>query len=178
MSPREHLQPAARTGRRVGPPATAPTRPPGLLEKLLGVLRPEFRGDDLVFDPRDRVFGGLACAVGGCEHPARSNRMCWGHRVRWDFAGKPDLSAFLATTSPEWVGHRPVASCGVPGCRFGLHSRRMCQRHIRDAPRTPGPDRLARLRGPAAVPVAAPAGLPDHLLRLVGAGHVDVLRQP
>ena len=31
--------------------------PAGLLEKLMAAVRPEFRADDLVFDPRDPVFG-------------------------------------------------------------------------------------------------------------------------
>ena len=38
--------------------------PAGLLEKLMAAVRPEFRADDLVFDPRDPVFGGPACVVG------------------------------------------------------------------------------------------------------------------
>lgn len=108
-----------------------PVRPAGLLEKLLAAIRPQFRADDLVFDPRHPVFGGPACAVVGCDRPARSRTMCWGHRVRWDHDGKPDLPAFIAATSPEWVGHRPVARCTVAGCCFGLHSRGMCQRHTR-----------------------------------------------
>jgi hypothetical protein len=103
-----------------------PVRPAGLLEKLLAAIRPEFRQDDLAFDPRHPVFGGPACAVDGCERPARSNCMCWGHRVRWEFAGKPDTAAFLAATSADWVGHRPVAACGIDGCHFGMHSRGMC----------------------------------------------------
>jgi hypothetical protein len=37
-------------------------RPAGLLEKLLAVIRPEFRLEVLVFDPRDPVFGGPPCA--------------------------------------------------------------------------------------------------------------------
>ena len=41
--------------------------PAGLLEKLMAAVRPEFRADDLVFDPRDPVFGGAACVVGGCS---------------------------------------------------------------------------------------------------------------
>ena len=34
-----------------------------LREKLLSAVRTEFSGDVIVFDPRDPVFGGPACAV-------------------------------------------------------------------------------------------------------------------
>jgi len=51
----------------------APGRPsslPGLLEKLAAAVRPEFRGDELVFDLRDPVFGGKPCLVPACERTA------------------------------------------------------------------------------------------------------------
>jgi integrase len=136
-----------------------PGRPRGLLEKLVAAIRPEFRQDDLAFDPRHPVFGAAACAVDGCERPARSNRMCFGHRVRWDFAGKPDLTVFVATTSTRWVGHSPVASCAIDGCRYGLHSRGMCQRHIRQWKRHKRPD-LAAWQASAA-PLPPPSSPPD-----------------
>ena len=44
-----------------GPDATGAGRhrvPAGLLEKLMATVRPEFRADDLVFDPRDPVSAG------------------------------------------------------------------------------------------------------------------------
>ena len=40
---------------------------PGLLEKLLAAVRPEFRSDELVFSPQDPVFGGRPCLVPGCR---------------------------------------------------------------------------------------------------------------
>jgi hypothetical protein len=50
--------------------------PAGLREKLMAAVRPEFRADDLVFDPRDPVFGGPACAVAGCDRPGRKRDLC------------------------------------------------------------------------------------------------------
>ncbi len=131
-------------------------RPAGLLEKLLAAIRPEFRRDDLIFDPRHPVFGGPACAVTGCDRPARSNRMCWGHRVRWDFAGKPDLTVFLATTSAEWVGHRPVTACRIGGCGFGLHSQGTCQRHTRQWKRHGRPELLGWVTSATPLPPPSP----------------------
>ena len=49
-------------------------RPAGLLEKLLAVIRPEFRREVLVFDPRDPVFGGPPCAVPVCDRPDDSQQ--------------------------------------------------------------------------------------------------------
>lgn len=97
----------------------------------MSAIRPEFRQDDLTFDPRHPFFGGPACAVVGCDRPARSNRMCWGHSVRWTREVRPDLETFLATTPARWVGHRLLDACAVDGCRYGLHSHGMCQRHWR-----------------------------------------------
>jgi hypothetical protein len=39
---------------------------PGLLSKLMAAVRPEFRADELVFDPVNPVFGGVLCRVSGC----------------------------------------------------------------------------------------------------------------
>jgi hypothetical protein len=55
---------------------------PGLLRKLVAVIRPEFRVDVLDFDPVDPVFGGPLCRVGDCRRPARSRGICLGHHAR------------------------------------------------------------------------------------------------
>jgi len=111
--------------------AAAPVRPAGLPGKLMAAVRPEFRADDLVFDPRDPVFGGPACAVSGCVRPERKRGMCLSRRQRWLAAGKPDLGEFVATTRADWHGHRPLGSCVIAGCGYGLQSNGMCQRHTR-----------------------------------------------
>ena len=84
-------------------PAT--TRPAGLLAKLMAVVRPEFRSDVLIFDPRDPVFGGPACAVPGCVRAARGQGLCPGHHQRWwRTEGRPDLARFIAATDPQVAG--------------------------------------------------------------------------
>jgi hypothetical protein len=60
-------------------PAAGPARkyraPAGLLEKLVAAVRPEFRAEDLVFDPRDPVFGGPRTGNdGGTPAGNRSSR--------------------------------------------------------------------------------------------------------
>jgi len=98
-------------------PATA--RPGGLLAKLMTVVRPEFRSDVLVFDPRDPVFGGPACAVPGCVRAARGRGLCPGHHQRWwRTEGRPDLARFIAATDPQVAGRfgKSAASGVVPAC--------------------------------------------------------------
>jgi hypothetical protein len=69
-----------------------------LLEQLLGAVRPEFRGEVLVFAAEDPVFGGGACRVASCGRAARSKGMCQGHHLRWVDAGRPD-----PCWAPSWV---------------------------------------------------------------------------
>ena len=168
MSSRDHLAAVAD-----GAGGSVKARPAGLPEKLMAAIRPEFRADVLVFDPRDPVFGGPPCAVSGCDRPARSQRMCWSHRQRWYDAGKPDLVVFAATTSPDWTGHKAVASCQVAGCRFGLaragHVRAACRPVEAGGAARPGS--VADLGGTVAAAVTAAANLPGSA-RTAGAGPV------
>ena len=131
---------------------------PGLLAKLMAAVRPEFRADDLAFDPRHPVFGGPPCAVSGCDRPARERGMCKSHRQRWLMAGKPDLAEFTSATSPGWAGHRPLAPCEVAGCRYGQISHAMCARHAGQWKRAGRPD-LAIWRDSKA-PLPPPASPP------------------
>ncbi len=133
-----------------------PGRPHGLLEKLVASIRPEFRAGVLTFDPGDPVFGGPPCAVPGCDRPARSRNLCWGHRQRWHQAGKPDLAVFTATTSPQWSGHLPLPGCQVPGCNYCQAGRGLCQMHHQQWCRAGRPDlsawRLAQDYAPPTPP--------------------------
>jgi len=83
--------------------------PPGLLEKLAAAVRPEFRGDDLVFDLRDPVFGGKPCLVPACERTAVGHGLCQGHRQRWAAAGRPGVREFAASTDPRFAADRSGA---------------------------------------------------------------------
>lgn len=90
--------------------------PSGLLAKLVATVRPEFRGEELVFDPQDVVFGGTLCAVVGCTRTGRAKGLCWGHNHRWARIGKPDLEEFIATTDPQWrrqTPYLPVSGVGL-----------------------------------------------------------------
>jgi site-specific recombinase XerD len=111
---------------------TAPGGPkyPGLLEKLMAAVRPEFRAEVLAFGPHDPVLGGKPCRVGGCGRTGRIQGLCFGHDSRWRREGKPKLDHFVDTTDPRMKGHQPLASCRAPGCRGGRKERGLCTRHL------------------------------------------------
>lgn len=136
--------------------AGRPRKPSRLLERLMAAVRPEFRADDLVFDPRDPVFGGPPCAVSGCDRPHRDQGLCISHAHRWRSEGRPDLAQFAATARPGWYGHLPLNPCAVTGCNYGSTGRGLCRRHARQWRREGRPDRAAWMPSRAAAPPARP----------------------
>jgi len=132
--------------------------PAGLLEKLVAAVRPEFRAGDLVFDPRDPVFGGPPCAVSGCDRPHRRHGLCISHGQRWRGSGL-SLGEFTATAEPGWHGHLPLDSCVIDGCNYGAMGRGMCSRHFSRWYRAgcPDPERWqAQAQAPALAPDRPP----------------------
>lgn len=106
--------------------------PAGLREKLMAAVRPEFRAGDLVFDPRDPVFGGPPCAVSGCDRPHRVQNLCTAHWQRWRESGRvPALEEFTATADPILHGHLPLSACIIADCNYGQKARGLCPRHHR-----------------------------------------------
>jgi hypothetical protein len=134
--------------------------PVGLLAKLMAAVRPQFRAEDLLFDPRDPVFGGPPCAVHGCARPQREHGMCFSHRQRWRVSGKPDLAVFVATTTPGWQGHLALESCAIPGCRYGLERFGLCSRHARQWDRAGRPSLPEWRTSPSPLPAPARTPLP------------------
>jgi hypothetical protein len=96
----------------------------------MAAVRPGFRAADLVFDPRDPVFGGPPCVVNGCGRPHRRHGLCISHGQRWRGSGL-SLDEFTATADPGWHGHLPLSACAIAGCHYGPMARGMCQRHVR-----------------------------------------------
>ena len=152
--------------------------PAGLLEKLMAAVRPEFRAADLVFDPRDPVFGGPPCAVSGCDRPHRRQGLCISHGQRWRGSGI-SLAEFTATAEPGWHGHLPLDSCVIDGCNYGRDGPRDVQPALQPlvSRGMPGPGTLAGA-GSAAGTGRAAADLPDRLLLPVDPRHVGVLLRP
>jgi integrase len=104
---------------------------PGLLEKLLAAVRPEFRSDELVFSSQDPVSGGKPCLVPGCGRTAGGKDLCKGHLCRWAAAGRPAVRDFAAAADPGWRGKdATLACCAAPGCHYGVGQRKdLCIRH-------------------------------------------------
>jgi integrase len=135
----------------------------GLLARLMAVVRPEFRADELVFDPADPVFGGALCRVGGCGRTARGHRLCQGHWHRWAGEGRPDLETFAAATDPRWRKHAPLMGCDAPGCGRGVARQGLCNRHAPAWERAGRPPLATWLAG---IPETMP--LPGQRLCLIG----------
>jgi integrase len=76
----------------------------GLLEKLMGGVRPEFRVDLLTPAADDPVLGWKTCLAEGCGRPNRNGGMCDPHYARWRSQGKPDRAVFLSDPGPAVRG--------------------------------------------------------------------------
>lgn len=83
---------------------------PGLLEKLIAVVRAEFRVDLLVPDPDHPVLGRGVCPVNGCDRSPTGNGLCSSHQKRWLDRGRPELAAFLADPGPPLNGRRDLTA--------------------------------------------------------------------
>lgn len=114
--------------------------PVGLLEKLLGAVRPEFRVDVYIPAPGDPVLGRPLCSVPGCDRSGWEYGLCGGHGHRWRVQGRPELAGFLAEAGPELNGRRRLSGCTVAGCRFGTSGSGLCMRHRSTWRRSGQPD--------------------------------------
>ena len=120
--------------------------PRGLLEKLVGAVRAEFRDDVLTFAVDDPIFGGGACRISGCARSARGGYgMCQGHHQRWQRSGRPELENFVASTDAGWRRLRPNKVCSVEGCGYGSSRSGMCSVHAQRWHRAGQPDVAAWL---------------------------------
>ncbi len=100
-----------------------------VLGRLMAAVRPEFRGDELLFDAEDPVFGGGTCRVPDCIRSARGRGLCPGHLQRWVDDGRPDLDVFVASTDPRWARQQPNQQCQVAGCGYGVARSGLCVLH-------------------------------------------------
>jgi len=137
-------------------PVSATAGRPGLLGKLMTVVRPEFRVDIYVPERGALVFESAPCLVPGCVRQPRTRGLCKGHYYQWKDEGRPDIGTFAAAASPEGLGRRELSACLVAGCRYGGSRRGLCTRHQGFWERAGKPDRAAWLAG------LTPADDPGH----------------
>jgi integrase len=137
----------------------------GLLEQLMGIVRPEFRTDIYIPAPDDPVFAADQCMVGDCDRTAVSIRrgLCNAHAIRFRKRGRPPMEDFLGAPGPPVRGRRSLAPCTVDGCRYGRGARNgLCSKH-RDRWNRAGRPDLATWDAPDLAPsdtVAAGCRLP------------------
>jgi len=131
---------------------------PGLLGKLMAVVRTEFRAHIVVPERGALVFDASGCRVPGCVRQPRTRGLCKGHYCSWKDQGRPDIDVFAATASPVGLGRKELTICAVSGCRYGGARRGLCVRHQRIWERSGQPDRDAWLA------TVDPEHDPDHLV--------------
>ncbi|MEE2058021.1 tyrosine-type recombinase/integrase [Rhodococcus artemisiae] len=102
---------------------------PGLLEKLMSVVRSEFRTDLYIPDPDHPILGRGICMVDSCDRSPTGNRLCSTHQKRWINRGRPEFAVFLADPGPPLNGRRSLTGCTVVGCRYGSSGQGLCMRH-------------------------------------------------
>ncbi|WP_228721193.1 hypothetical protein [Arthrobacter sp. 260] len=100
-----------------------------MLEKLMAVVRPEFRVDIYLPDPDDPVLGRKSCLVPECDRCQVENGLCSAHGWRRRQRGRSEMEVFLADPGPELNGRRDLSTCSVTGCRYGSSGSGLCQRH-------------------------------------------------
>jgi hypothetical protein len=125
-----------------------------LLEKLMAVVRPQFRADVYVPAPNDPVFIADQCAVVGCDRTSASIQrgLCTAHSLRFRRRGCPAMEDFLADPGSPVRGRRGLAACVVAGCRHGRWSRNgLCRKHSGWWDRAGRPD-LASWEAPDVTP--------------------------
>ena len=115
----------------VGPDAGEYRVPGGLLEKLMAVVRPEFRADVLAFDaarpglrrvpPAWWAAAAARPAAGDCASAMKDAGAA---------ADGPPLEEFAATTAAEFA-QSALLHCQVPGCGYGVADMTLCNRHAR-----------------------------------------------
>ncbi|MEU0119052.1 hypothetical protein ABZ137_36595 [Streptomyces bobili] len=105
----------------------------GLLERLMEVVRPEFRGEEF-YPPRDsRVFFQGECRIPSCERMLSYSvkQLCTAHYQRWVHSGRPDFEAWVPGEDAYHRHHRVIRGCAVTGCHRSMNgcSPRICTRH-------------------------------------------------
>ena len=120
-----------RLRRRGGQPVSGPDAadaghcrvPAGLLEKLMAAVRPEFRADDLVFDPRDPLLRRAALRSERLRPPAPQPGTVHLALAPVAGSGRPGPGRVRRDGRPGGTGHLPLAPCTVTGCNYGAAAR-------------------------------------------------------
>jgi hypothetical protein len=77
-----------------------PVSEPAHCRRLVQLVRPEFRAFVLVPRPGDPVFSTPLCTAAECPRSSYQQGLCLTHWKRWDRAGRPGFSRWLASAGP------------------------------------------------------------------------------
>ncbi|MEV8632644.1 tyrosine-type recombinase/integrase [Streptosporangium sp. NPDC051023] len=111
-------------------PAARPST--GLLERLVAVVRPEFRAE--VFHPpkNSPVFFQGICRIPSCPTAISfaAKELCQGHYQRWKASPGSDLEAFVAEEDVATLARMTILSCAIRGCQRARKAHTLCHRHV------------------------------------------------
>ncbi len=103
-----------------------------LLERLMAVLRPEFRAEVFVPPRGHSVFFYGECALPSCETAIHRPRigLCKAHHKWWLADHRPAVGDWLPGAEQRLIGARTdVAGCAISGCNRAERRAQMCIRH-------------------------------------------------
>lgn len=106
----------------------------GLLERLMAVVRPEFRGDVFRPDRDDPIFIHGGCRLAHCPNlTSRPSRgLCDSHYQKWlRDPDRGEFEAWLARVDAELARRRAGARvCDLAGCNRSTSHQGLCRRHV------------------------------------------------
>jgi integrase len=103
-----------------------------LLERLMGVVRPEFRAE-VFLPPRGRsVFFYGQCRLPSCATAIHRPRLglCKAHHTWWLADGRPPVETWLPGADQRLIQScTDVAACAIFGCNRAARRAQLCIRH-------------------------------------------------
>lgn len=102
-----------------------------LLERLMAVVRPEFRAEVFVPPRGHSVFFYGECALPSCVTAIHRPRMglCKAHHTWWLADGRPAVETWLPDADRRRIAATDVEGCAISGCNRAARRCRLCARH-------------------------------------------------
>jgi integrase len=103
-----------------------------LLERLMQVVRPEFRAEVFIPPRGHSVFFYGECRLPSCVTAIHRPRMglCKAHHTWWLAAGRPVVETWLPEADQRQIDTRAdVPGCALPGCNRAARRAQLCIRH-------------------------------------------------
>ena len=106
--------------------------PASMLERLMEVVRPEFRAEVFLPPCDSPVFFQGTCRVPSCPTAISfaSKGLCTRHHHRWKKHPEEDFERWLIEEDVETIAYLTVLACALEGCNRAHHGHSLCGRHL------------------------------------------------